>query len=278
MKEFHQLEADMLPFDVKARPATVGEHAPKVLYKIYGNKLKTAEKKLAKWMKDQIKQAKDQAKAREEAEAKAEKGKKRGTGKRKSKAETNDQAEDICYKWSKEWWPLNSKVCLDWRDPRLKNSTRDYDRFARSAIIELETTKNYRQDLLNTSAAAAFLRHTFKNIMDPLCAKRTVEYVDAAEKEAVDGWQYADNYCLPSITHAPVVPEVDLKNLILTRQARATEVAHRKKLIAFIQKAESLGIFKATPDTELLDDEIREVFDLLIIVRPLRRRIVFTIG
>lgn len=114
--------------------------------------------------------------------------------------------------------------------------------------------------------------------MDPLCAQRPFECLDVTEPEVADGWQCADSYHLPSIEHAPVPPEVDLKKLMSIRQAHAAEAADGKKLTVFIQKAQSPEDFKATPDTEPPDNDIHELFDHFVTGRTACHVIVSKIG
>lgn len=102
--------------------------------------------------------------------------------------------EEVGNKWSKKWWPLNPCLAVDWRDPETKDYRSDWIRCAKSAVLELEVTACYRQELLDSSLAAAYLRRAFKNAMDPFCARRSQGYFDSTDLETLEGWCYYDPF------------------------------------------------------------------------------------
>jgi hypothetical protein len=244
MKEFHQLELDLLLFPTKPRPTTPVEHGFENLDPIHGPGLKSKSEKMVRSMKALVQQfTKD-----------------RMTQKRLKRL--GKPYEDLPVRWFTHLWTLNPTTCVDWReDHRQQNATRDWLKYATYTIVEMAIAETYRQKLLDRSAAAAFLRNTFKDAMDPFCDERTFETFESPRK-SIDlvGWHYPDPYHTPETTSPP---EIDLKHVIATRAAQQSEAAGRKTLTAFMLQAQAMKIFMATLTTDCLDDEIRLTLNVL---------------
>lgn len=241
MKEFHQLEVDLLQFPTKPRPTAHGDQGFDNLEPIHGPGLRTKSEKMVRLMKALLKQlANDRAK-----QAKFRKDEK--------------PFEDVPDRQFTDLWTLNPTTCVDWREEhRLQNATREWLKYATFTIVEITIAESYRQALLDSSAAAAFLRNTFKHVMDPFCMRRTYGSHDVPGKVVkLEGWCYPDPYTTPANT-SPL--DINMANLISTREGRRTEATERKQLTMFMSKAQAMRMFMSTLTSDCLDDAVRAAF------------------
>jgi hypothetical protein len=227
--EFHQLEVDLLSYPAKPRPLSSGDQVTAKVEAIHGPKIedgcKTAVANLKELFKPLNKEDKGQVQLR-------------------------------------EFWPLNPRGCVDWRDGNsLQNSTREWVKFCIFARVEMDITSTYRSKLLKGSHAASFLRSTFKKTMDPFCGERKVKFLEGETKSAMlTGWYYPDPYRTSDQSTPPVV---DLDNIIITREARRIEAEGRKTLTNFLAKAQAMKIFTASLTSGYMDDDIGAAFKVL---------------
>lgn len=239
------MELDLLAFPTRPRPTTFAEQTYESLDLIHGPGLKPKSEKMVNMtMKPLMHElAKDRA-----ARNRLEKQKR--------------ACEDVPDRWFTDLWPLNPVTCVDWREGnRLQNSGREWTKYATFTIVEMAITETYRQELLNTSVAAAFLRSTFQDMMDPLCEKRVFESFEIPrETFELSGWCYPDPYETPQSTS---VPDINLANVIAIRESCRAEAEERKKFMAWMVKAQAMRMFMATLTSDCLDDSVKLAFEAL---------------
>lgn len=150
------------------------------------------------------------------------------------------------------WWALNPRQSNDWRSGVIKNMTRDYIKFAATAILETNRTKTYREQLLQASGSSRFLRVTFQKAWKPLRVDERYVYADGIVVKD-DGTMDGGGAAKP----------VDVKRVLGERKRKQKEEENRKKFVSFIQKIEMLPGSCAKPDTKLLSDDMRDALDRL---------------
>lgn len=244
MEVFHQLELDLLAYSTPPRPTTFAMQVYEKLHRSHPGLREEAEKMVNTVMKPPVQKL----------------TKERTMQNRKIK--NNPSLLPINERWFGELWPLNPVTCVDWREEkRTQNAGRDWVKYAAFTILEMETTETYRQKLLDTSTAAAFLRETFQKAMQPFCQKRVFEtFEEPREVIALTGWYYPDSY---DYTKSPSRPKVKLDDVVTSRESRRLESAERRSLLGLMTKIQSMSIFKATLTTGVLDDEARRLMNQL---------------
>jgi hypothetical protein len=181
---------------------------------------------------------------------------------------------DVVVTWMKDnrdatvraYWPLNQKTCMDWRDPGKKNFGRDYVKYANSAMLEVETVKKYREELLKKSSAAVYLRQAVVDMWSSHTQTRVVQYYRENKKVTYTGWTYPDMIPLPS-KRLEEAPPVDIDQLAESREENSMEAAARQTVAALLHRAQLLSVFAATPGSHYLDDCIRVLLDRVAEVR-----------
>jgi hypothetical protein len=167
--------------------------------------------------------------------------------------------------YSEEYWPINQRLCIDWRGLGKKNPKRDFRKYAQFTALEVLFVDSYRKHLLENSAAAAYLRSTLKEAWVPCCEPRKITYsdVDKLKLRSVTftSWDYPDMIKLSE--EKPKAPLVDVKALAKIREENNLEKKYRDALKALLLKAQSLEAFFATPETKMLNDKIRHALDVL---------------
>jgi hypothetical protein len=237
------MELDLLKFPITKRPLTLAEQIPETLKQVYGSWIQNGSKRIHIRMKTLTQEL---LRDRKLEAAKIKKGQK---------------SRDIHDRLLKDIWPLNRRNCVDWRDVNKRQNTgREWLKFSNASCFEMKVTSQYRAELLETSLAASFLRSTFKLTMDPLCAKRTVEYFKVLAPVVLEGWHYPDPYGTPGVQSRP---EFNFEEILATRVQLKREVVGRKALTTFMLKTQSMPIFTASPVTPFMDDEIRDLLDRL---------------
>lgn len=224
MPEFHALEADLT--HVPPRPTTLAQQSPAALKTAYPTVIEKG-KTVVEWMK-------------------------------KHKDDLNG-----------EWWALNPRQCYDWRGSGRKNLTRDMSKFAHAALIETIRTESYREDLLRSSASARRLRLALQDAWQPfLSPPRQVKFHGSKTAEPL-----AKGYVYPDLLVVKIegemkgggVPEkVDMVRILADRQRKAKDDELRKQLTSAIIKIQGLPAGRATPNTKLLNDGVREALDNLV--------------
>lgn len=234
MREFHQLERDLLSYPSKVRPLSSAEQGLAKVEAVHGPGIEDAAKGFLTVLKKVL-----LAKER--------------------RLNVEPHFTDM--------WPLNPHGCVDWRiGTAAQNRNREWLKVSIFAKLEIDITSTYRAALLQGSLAASFLRTTFKRTMDPFCADRTVEYVGIQRKIAtITGWHYADPF---TTIDTPTPPLIDLDALLVTREAQQSEQEGRKTLAVFLSKAHAMKIFTASIATKDLDGEIAQLLALLEQVSP----------
>lgn len=239
------MDLDLLDYNTKTRPITFSDQNYDQLNKHYGPDLKS---KSATFIMDVMKPLTQE-------HTKDRTTRSRHVKQKKSYVDVPDRK-------FKTHWPLNPTTCVDWREPtRMQNATRDWPKYVTFTTVEMEIAGSYRQDLLNGSSSAAFLRSTFKKMMDPYCEKRVYEtYETPRTKIECSGWHYADPYTTPDDVSPPTI---DMPDVITTREARRMEAAERETLTNFMIKVQAMKVFMATTTSKCLDDEVAEAFKLV---------------
>lgn len=167
---------------------------------------------------------------------------------------------------TKKYWPLNQKLCVDWRqESKSHNVKRDYVKFAVFTLIEIGIVNKYRQQLLEQSAAAAYLHHALQETLGRFCIERRVKYVEDKAAEPCHGWVYPDLIQSPT-QDPPLPPVVNIKQLMKIRKESSAEENGRKALVAIVQKVQSLPIVAAYPNATPMDHDVRYYLDKLIMV------------
>jgi hypothetical protein len=165
--------------------------------------------------------------------------------------------------WNSAMWAVNYEGMLKWRVERGKNLNRDFDTLATVALIEQETVAVYRPKLLKTSAAAQWLRQEFHNAISANCQHWKSSKLMASGKRSVvkvNTFRYPDGISTDTIEKSPYI---NVRSLKKHREIANFEKQAIADLAALLTKFQRSRLFRATPGTPWMNDEVREALDVL---------------
>jgi hypothetical protein len=153
----------------------------------------------------------------------------------------------------------------DWRDS--KNPTRDHPRIALLSFVEPFLIKKYRNDLLQKSPAARYLRGSAQKLLNRFAKPRQIIKASTKKLQLIRRYEYPDGI---KSTTSQIEP-VDVDDLLLELSDSRNLVAHLDLLKATIKKLENLPFAFARPDATLLAPDVKEKTDSLCEVRIISR-------
>lgn len=172
--------------------------------------------------------------------------------------------------WNEMVWSLNVEGRFVWRsdgtkkvkepnDPKaIKNTKRDHGSNAGFALNEQRVAMKYRPKLLETSAAARWIRQEFKKAMVPFITSWQMKIGNKVKRQT--GYVFPDMLEYTPEVNAPKV------NVAEVKKARAMASLEEKLLKDFtgvMQRLQRHKYLLATPGGSALDDDVRTALDSL---------------
>ena len=179
---------------------------------------------------------------------------------------------------SEEYWSLIPMSCNDFRDANKKNASRDYPKYASAALVEQLLVEQYRQDLLQSSASAKYLRWVFKQLVDQYIKPQEMTITDKGEKFIVQttGWYYVDGLGPDDTADEVKAPVIDLKHIFDARNKDQTAATMKKQYTQAMSKLQGLSALAASHETKLLHPDIHRLLNELdVVCHPLAPRVMY---
>jgi hypothetical protein len=151
---------------------------------------------------------------------------------------------------------INMKTCVDWRSIQSKKLERDWARYVLAIILEPILVPSYRSNLLTESPAATFLRAAAHALLSNHCRRRnTLEGVQQSYV-FVDGIKVTGDI--------PEKPVIDIELTIKNRERQSSMQTMLQELSVTVRKFEKLKGIAARPGSDLMEDGIKDAFDVVI--------------
>ena len=158
-------------------------------------------------------------------------------------------------------WALDAFSNYHWRLPQ-KNQLRDFPRFSLAAYFEEHFVAEYRQDLLNTSKVAAYLRSKLQLCLEPFGKLRQTIYQGNLVKSKL--FLYPDNCTIPT---SPKLPKIKIDKLIASND-QVAYISDARKAIRSLRKSLTSNCYaKLIPSGTKVNREVADCIALLVKVR-----------
>ena len=151
---------------------------------------------------------------------------------------------------------INMKTCVDWRAIPSKSVSRDWARYIIAIILEPILVPKYHPELLTDSPAAAYLRAMAHTLLSNHCRRRNTLGGDK------QGYIFVDCIDMPKVT--PQKPIIDVELAIVNRERQSNLLTMRQELTGVIGRFEKLRGVVARPGSNLMADEIKDAFDIVV--------------
>ncbi len=165
-----------------------------------------------------------------------------------------------------KYWALDAFSHHTWRHPHQKNQLRDFRRFATAAYYEQSIVADYRQDLLDSSDVAKYLRTSLANCLSTFYKAQNTIYRGKTVMRR--------EYTFPDpckITVSNVRPDFDITEVIADNDKIAYITKANKNIMSLKKILLNHAYAKVAPSSRVVDPTINSVINILVKVCPSSR-------